>query len=154
MTSWYRRVANDLTEIPDCIDYFEKEAVDARADFDMYDGKTIEHHVGTLPGHTEFRFAQLQEINAILECLNIQLSALRSERFTHYTEHYNRTLSSRDAEKYIDGDQKVVNMLQLINEFALIRNIFTGIIKGIDSKNFMLTNIVKLRVAGLDDATL
>lgn len=154
MLSWFRQVSANLDAIPACIEFFEKEATEARVELDMYNGKPIEHHAGTLPGNTEHRFAQLQELNAILECLNIQLTAIRSERFTHYTVHYNRTLSSRDAEKYIDGDKEVISMMQLINEFALIRNIFTGIIKGIDSKNFMLTNITKLRVAGLDDATL
>lgn len=154
MVSWYRRVTDDFTAIPACIEFFEKEAADARVELDMYNGRTIEYHAGTLPGYHEFRFAQLQEINAILECLNIQLGVIKSKRFQHYFEHYNRTLTYRDAEKYVEGDQEVVDMLQLINEFALIRNVYTGIIKGLSSKDYMITNIVKLRVAGLDDATL
>ena len=45
-------------------------------------------------------------------------------------------------------------MSQLINEFALVRNKYLGLLKAIDAKQFQINNIVKLRVAGLDDAEL
>ena len=63
-------------------------------------------------------------------------------------------MTSRDAEKYIDGEDEVVTMSQLINEFALVRNKYLGLLKAIDAKQFQINNIVKLRVAGLDDAEL
>ena len=63
-------------------------------------------------------------------------------------------MTSRDAEKYIDGEDEVVTMSQLINEFVLVRNKYLGLLKAIDAKQFQINNIVKLRVAGLDDAEL
>jgi hypothetical protein len=63
-------------------------------------------------------------------------------------------LSSRDAEKYVDGETEVVEYEELINEVALLRNQYLGIIKALDSKNWTLSNIVKLRAAGMEDATL
>ena len=116
--------------------------------------QTIERNSAELPGVVEFRFNQLQEIEAILEFLNIRLRKLRSEKFKKYLEAYNKTLSSRDAEKYIDGEQEVVDMALLINEFALVRNKFLGIIKGLDQKSWQLGHITRLRVAGLDDARI
>jgi hypothetical protein len=47
-----------------------------------------------------------------------------------------------------------VDTSNLVNEFALLRNKFLGLLKAIDSKQFQINNIVKLRVAGLDDAEL
>jgi hypothetical protein len=63
-------------------------------------------------------------------------------------------MSSRDAEKYSDGEPEVLEMQRLINEFALIRNKYQGLIKGIDVKQFMISNITKLRVAGMEDASV
>ena len=63
-------------------------------------------------------------------------------------------LSSRDAEKYVDGEQEVVNYEIMINEVALIRNKWLGIMKGLESKNFMLGHVVRLRAAGMEDITL
>ena len=48
----------------------------------------------------------------------------------------------------------MVNTSILINEIALLRNQYLGITKSLETKNFMMSNVVKLRVAGLDDAHL
>ncbi len=107
-----------------------------------------------MPGQVEWRFNQLQEIEAILEHLNIELRKIRSAKFRQFTEHYNRTLSSRDAEKYVDGEPEVSQMENLINEFALLRNKYIGLTKALDAKSFQINNITKLRVAGLEDVEL
>ena len=107
-----------------------------------------------MPGIVEHRFNQLQEIEAILEHLNIELRKLRSQHYRKYLEHYQRQLTSRDVEKYIEGEQDVVDLTHLINEFALVRNKFHGLIKALDAKQFQLNNIIKLRAAGLEDLGL
>ena len=114
----------------------------------------LEQHSRELPGIFEYRFNQLQEIEAILEHLNIDLRKLRSEKFKKFIEHYNRALTSRDAEKYVDSDAEVVSLSKLVNEFSLLRNKYLGLIKALDTKQWQVTNIVKLRVAGMDDATM
>jgi hypothetical protein len=43
---------------------------------------------------------------------------------------------------------------KIINEFALLRNKWLGITKALDQKQWQITNIVKLRVAGMEDAHL
>jgi len=107
-----------------------------------------------MPGIVEQRFNQLQEIEAILQYMNIELRRLRSKHFKKYLENYQRALSSRDVEKYVDGESDVVDYEKIINEFALLRNKWLGITKGLDQKQWQITNIVKLRVAGMEDATL
>ena len=102
----------------------------------------------------EHRFAQLQEIEAILRHLEIQLSKVRSKWFKKYLENYQRALSSRDVEKYVDGEQEVVDYEDLINQFALLRNQWLAVLKGLDQKQWQITNIVKLRCAGLEDASV
>jgi hypothetical protein len=115
---------------------------------------SLERASREMPGIVEYRFNQLQEIEAILEHLNIELRKVRSAKFRQFTEHYNRTLSSRDAEKYVDGETEVADMESIINEFALIRNKFIGLTKALDSKQFQINNVTKLRVAGLEDVEL
>lgn len=153
MSNWYYRVTKDLSEVPAFIDYYEAELETARTELSLK-GKSLERHAGELPGLVEQRFAQLQEIEAILEYLNIQLRKQRSAEFKKFLEAYNKALSSRDAEKYVDGVQAIVDTTMLVNEVALLRNKFLGISKGFEAKNFMTGHIIKLRVAGLDDASL
>lgn len=152
MSDWFRRVTGDLSQLPDAIAYFESELQGARPETSLKGN--LEMNSRLMPGIVEHRFNQLQEIEAILEYLNIQLRKKRSEVFKKFIENYNRALSSRDAEKYVDGDPDVVQWQMLINEFSMIRNKYLGLMKAIDSKQFQINNITKLRVAGMEDTTL
>lgn len=153
MSNWYYRVTANIAEIPNFIMHFEAELEDARRELSLK-GKTLERHASELPGLVEQRFAQLQEIEAVLEWLNIKLRKDRSAEFKKFLEAYAKALSSRDAEKYVDGVQSIVDTTLLVNEVALLRNKFLGISKGFEAKNFMTGHIIKLRVAGLDDASM
>lgn len=149
---WYNKVVKDLGNIPDFILYYENELLIARTELKI--SGRIEGESARLPGITELRFNQLQEIEAILNYLNIQLRKIRTKNYKKYLEAYQRALTSRDAEKYADGEDEVIDMETIINEVALLRNKWLGVIKGIENKQWMLGNITKLRCAGLDDASI
>ena len=149
---WYDRVSKDISEIPNAVNFFYNELEEARLDTNI--SGRIEKAAANMPSIVETRFNQLQEIEAILEYLNIELRRLRSQHFRKYLENYQRSLSSRDCEKFVDGESDVVDFEKIINDFALLRNKWLGIIKGLDIKQWQISNIVKLRTAGLDDATL
>ena len=146
---WYSRVTADLGAIPDFITHYENELIDAKQDCRI--GGIVEKNISALPGITEQRFNQLQEIEAVLNYLNIQLRKIRRKHFQKYLEGYARALTSRDAEKYVDGEDEVIDFETLINEVALLRNRYLGIMKAMESKNFMLGHIVRLRAAGMED---
>lgn len=147
-------MVDDLSTLPDAIDYFESQLDQARAQDLSMRGRPLERIAGDLPSVVELRFGQLQEIEAILEHLNIQLRKTRSGVFRRYLENYQRALSSRDVEKYVEGDEAVVDLAILINQFSLLRNQWLGLLKGLDQKSFGISNVIRLRTAGLDDATL
>lgn len=149
---WYNKVVADLGKIPDFINYFEGELAAAKGEIAIRGN--VEKSVSNLPGVTEHRFNQLQEIEAVLEYLNIQLRKIRRKHFQKYLEAYARALTSRDAEKYVDGEDEVVDFETIINEVALLRNKWLGVMKGLESKNFMLGHVVRLRTAGMEDITI
>ena len=146
---WYSKVIADLSNIPDFIAHYETELEDAKRDVRI--GGLVEKNITALPGITEHRFNQLQEIEAVLNHLNIQLRKIRRKHFQKYLEGYARALTSRDAEKYVDGEDEVIDFETIINEVALLRNRYLGILKAMESKNFMLGHIVRLRAAGMED---
>lgn len=150
--TWYNRVTNDLSCLPDFIAYYDKELAEAKKEVSVYGN--VEKNIASLPGITELRFNQLQEVEAILNFLNIQLKKIRKKYFQLYLEGYNRALSARDAEKYTDGEEEVTDYESLINEVSLIRNRYLGIMKALESKNFMLGHLVRLRVAGMEDVSI
>ena len=152
MSNWYTIISRDVGKIPEAIQHFETELQSAR--YEIKIKGSVEKQSAELPGVVENRFHQLQEIEAILEYLNIELRRLRSKFFKKYLENYQRALSSRDVEKYVDGEPDVVDYEKIINDVALLRDKWSAVTKGLDQKQWQLTNIVKLRVAGMEDATI
>ena len=149
---WYNKVVADLGKIPDFIRHYEKELDEAKKE--TYINGSLERAAANLPGITEHRFNQLQEIEAVLNFLNIELRKIRRKYFQKYLEGYQRALSSRDAEKYVDGEDDVIHFETFINEVALLRNKWLGLMKGLESKNFMIGHVVRLRTAGMEDIVL
>jgi len=149
---WYSRITANLGDIPDFIAHYEQELDVAKRDCKI--SGVIEKHIAALPGITEQRFNQLQEIEAVLNYLNIQLRKIRRKHFQKYLEGYARALTSRDAEKYVDGEDEVIDFETIINEVALLRNKWLGIMKGLDTKQWQMGHIVRLRTAGMEDITI
>lgn len=155
MTSWYGKITedpDDLTPLVDAMAYYEAEV--ERANKELNVSGRIEEIQKRIPGWAAFRFNQLQELEAILKYLNLKMDKKRGEKHRFYMEKYARAMSSRDAEKYAEGDDDVLEIAMLINQVALVRNKFLGVSKGIEYLHYQIGGIVKLRVAGIEDATL
>jgi len=149
---WYNRIVADMADVPDCIDYYDKQIEQAK--FECKIKGNLEKQIAQLPGVLEYRFNQLQEVEAILEYMNIQYNKEYRKEYRRFLESYNKALSSRDAEKYASAEPSVTDLEELKNMVALVRNKYLGIMKGIEAKNFMLGHITRLRAAGLEDVTL
>lgn len=145
---WYTRVTQDLSVLPDFISYYESELNAAKGECSIKG--VIEKNIAALPGTTEHRFNQLQVVEAVLNYLNIQLRKTRSLAFKKYLEGYARSLTSRDAERYCDAEPDVVDMETLVNEVALLRNKWLGVMKGLEAKQWQMGHVVRLRTAGME----
>ena len=82
MINWYNEVSRSLEKIPNCVAYFEKELQEAKKQCKIYGN--LERASAALPGIVEERFGQLQQLEAILEYLNIELRRLRSKTFKKF----------------------------------------------------------------------
>ena len=152
MANWYSQITNNLGIIPDFISYYEGELISAKSEVKVIG--VVEKNIAAIPGITEHRFNQLQEIEAVLQYLNLQLRKIRRKHFQKYLEAYNRALTDRTAEKYVYGEDEVIDMETIINEVALLRNKWLGIMKGLEAKQWQMGHIVRLRTAGMEDITI
>ena len=152
MSKWYSRVTanpSDFTPLIDAILYFEAELEEAR--FETKLKGSLEKASARLPGITAHRFGQLQEVEAILKYLEIRMAEVKGAAFKKYFEHYQKSLSAREAEKYADADAKVIEIALLINQIARVRNQYLAVMKGLDAKNWQISNLTKLKAAGFED---
>jgi hypothetical protein len=153
--NWYYEVSKDpsnLAPIVMALQYFDEQYEEARKDITIKG--LLERDAAKIPGTVEHRWSQLQELEAILEFLENEFKRVKIAAFKKYFESYQRTLTSREAGMYADADDKVLEISEIKNQVALVRNKFLGIMKGLESKSFAINNITKLRCAGLEDAQL
>jgi hypothetical protein len=149
---WYNKIVDDMGQLPDAIDWFQKQLETSWVEAKIIGG--IERAAQELSGIMAYRFGQLQEVEAILKHLNIRYDKMRSDHYRKYLERYQRELTDRSIEKYIDGEDDVVTMATLINEVALVRNKYLALIKGLEQKSYNISNIIRLRVVGMETVTL
>jgi hypothetical protein len=150
--SWYNRVTSDLSTIPDFIAHYESLLIQAKKDVRI--SGNVEKSIASLPGITEQHFHDLQTVEAVLKYLELQLRKIRTQYFRKYLEAYNRQLTSRDADRYVEGEEEVIDFESILNSVALIRNQYLGIIKALEQKSFGMGHIVRLRTAGMENISM
>ena len=157
MAQWYYRVAKDPSNfygpLGEALEYFHGQYEQARKELKPGRGNNMSEYAADLAGAVEYRYGQLQELEAILEFVRIQYDKIRGERKRNFLEHYNRQLTDRQASEYADIEDEVLMLREFIQQVALVRNLYLGISKGLEVLHYQLSNITKLRVAGLEDAT-
>ena len=143
----------DLIKAMDAADAYADEYELARQDLNV-NGVKIESIGGTIPGMSAHRFAQLQDIEAIIEHLETREKRKLVEKMRHYLEHYQRTLSDKVAKDYAEASDEVQLIRSVRQRVAYVRNLFMGIMKGLEYLHYQITNVTKLRCAGLEDAEI
>lgn len=152
MSKYLQMIKDNASNINTVLEYFNNEYEEARKELKI--NGVLQEQVSELSSIFEYRYAQLQEIESILEYFNIKMKGIKSSLYQKFMNTSARSLTSNDVKQYIDGDKNVVEIQLVINDIALIRNKYIGLSKGFETKNFMISNIVKLHIAGLDNIIL
>lgn len=144
---WFR-IGCDPSGLVSFLEYFYKQYEIGRERLEIKG--SLEKAAKQISLEVELRFSQLQVINGVVRHYEIEEEKLRAAAFRKYMESYSRSLSSRDAEKYAAGEEDVIALQHVLNEVVLLRNLFVGLTKALETKHFQITNVIKLRVAGIE----
>lgn len=147
---WYNKVSKNINNLPKALEYFEKELEDAKKDCQLT-GCSLERSSSMLPGIVEQRFAQYQELDAILELLKIQFNKIKGNHIREYHLTNSKAYASTTIDKILLSEDDVVDFLGMINEVTLLKNKWAGITKALEVKQWQITNLIKWKSLGLDD---
>jgi hypothetical protein len=156
MARWYSKIttSNDyFGAIGDAIEYFYAEYEVAHEELRPKRGSSMTDTSLRIPGMVEYRYGQLQELEAILKFLEIKYDMAYGDHKRLFFEHYNRQLSEKQAGERANIEPDVVILREFIQQVSLIRNLFIAVTKGLEALHFQMGHIVKLKQAGLEDAT-
>ena len=154
MNQWFKLIVmqQEISALPDFMDYYDRELEEARKEVKIQG--SLEKESARLPGYFEHRFAQLQEIEGVLEYFKKQEENEKNKKIRHFKEHYNTELSDRNAERYASTDPEVLFWSECILHIGVLHKQMLGVTKALDTKNFQIGHIIRLRTAGIEDATI
>jgi len=99
---------------------------------------------------------RLDEVRAELKALRNyyrgKADRVRGTLYREYLEQYSRALAARDIEQYINSDKRWQKADDLAQEIELLYSKYESLVEAFRSKGWAISHIVKLRVAGLEDA--
>ena len=152
---WFRAITadeNDLSPIAEALSFFQTEYEEGQAELKVK-GRRIDDVACKLPGIMEYRFAQYQELETILQYLEKVEAKATIEQTQWFMSNYQRQIPEHVARKYAEVEPKVFALTKIKLEVATVRNNFLALFKGIEALHYQVRNIVMLRTAGFDDAT-
>lgn len=152
---YYSKLVNDpanLSPIVDAYEYYmdQYEEGTKEANALMKRGQSLETASIKISGIVGYRYGQLQECEQILSFLENRETRLIGQKRRLYREHYNRELTDSMVEKYSTTDSEVLDLVEIRNMFALVRNKFLGLSKHLEYLHYQISNLTKLRQAGID----
>jgi hypothetical protein len=96
----------------------------------------------------------LQECKTVEDIVRMKLEEKEGHLYKKYNENHQRALGQRDIGQYIKGDPEYVEIYEIILEIVHVRRKLESIVEALKSMGWSISNIVKLRIAQLEYATL
>jgi hypothetical protein len=137
---WSQKIRSNPSLLSDAIAFYATEYVSAKEDVEISLRKLEREKMGS--SHVfEYRLSQLQDLEAILKTLNINLMMLRKKLYKKFLEDTPKA----NIDFLVDIDDNVNALENSINEVALMRNLYLGILKGLHIKSSSVHMCIELR---------
>jgi len=138
-----------LDEIPNVIAEYEKglEEVESRL---VIKGKNLESANAEHAAWQLYYDSRRTDLYTLLKFFDAKTAAARGKLFKKFTEHYNRDLSDRQKDQYINNEETYLNQLEIYLEIKEIYEKYEAVCNAFKSRGFALNNITKIRVASLE----
>lgn len=132
---------------------YEKDMADADKNLEIK-GKTLERaNVENASWH--FYYDQRRaEIANIVRFLESEVEKVRGNLYKSYKEGHSIALSDREIGRYIDTEQAYLTVYRMLLEVKELHDKYQGLVESFTTRGYALNNIVRIRVAGLEDVEI
>ncbi len=153
--SLIERLGKDYKNLPDILAEYEKgleeEIVKPKLNIK---GKNLEAANAEHAGWQLYYESRRADLHALAKYFEARTAAARGKLFKKYTETYNRTLSDRQKDKYIDNDEQYLSQYEIYLEIKEVYEKYEAVCNAFQSRGYALNNITKIRVASLEDVNI
>lgn len=152
MQFWYNIIKKDITKLQECLDHYDKEYEEFLPNFNIT-GNLVDLSV-RIPGLIEHCHSCIDDISSVYRFIETLYDSAKAAAYKKYNESYNKGLSETAKNQYASNEKGVVDIKIKLTDIKFIQNKFESVAKGLETMNYMLSNVVKLKVAGIDMAEI
>jgi len=153
--SLIERLGEDYKNLPDILTEYEailsEDLVSPRL---QIKGKNLEAANAEHAAWHLYYESRRAEMSSLVKFFDAKTAAVRGQLFKKFTEHYNRDLSDRQKDKYIDNEQKYLDQIEVYLEIKEIYEKYEAVCNAFQSRGYALNNITKIRVASLESVII
>lgn len=142
-----------LGKIPGRIALYEQLIENAESVFELA-GKGLEECCKAHAQNLMFYDVMLQECKTIEETIKFKVEEIESQLYQKYHTGMQLKLSSTDIRQYIKGDPIFVKACEILVEVQHTKRRLEAVVEALKSMGWSINNIVKLRIAQIEHATL
>lgn len=151
--SLIERLGKDCKNLPNILIEYEKELEGFEAKLTIK-GKNLETANAEHAGWHLYYDTRKAELYSLVKFFEGKTAAARGKLFKKYTETYNRELSDRQKDQYINNDDVYLRQLEIYLEIKEVYSKYEAVCNAFQSRGYSLNNITKIRIASLESAVI
>jgi broad specificity phosphatase PhoE len=139
--------------LPDILATYDNELKNAEQELSIK-GKSLEHANRDNPSLYVFYDQRRLELKTLVEFMENQVERTRGRLFRNFTENFNRDLSDRAKNEYINGEQAYLDIYEIYLEVRDLQQQYESVVEAFKLRGYALKNITEIRVAQLENVVL
>jgi len=147
--SLIERLGEDYKNLPVILAEYEKGLEEVEANIAIK-GKNLEAANAEHSSWYYYYESRRAELSTLEKFFDAKTAAARGRLFKKFTETYNRDLSDRQKEHYINNEEAYLKQNEVYLEIREIYKKYEAVCEAYKSRGFKLNNITKIRVASLE----
>lgn len=150
------RIAGIIDNADDLVRLIEKydAAIEEAGDAVTVSGKTLED-ANMEQGPLLLKYARLHaEAKNVSRLLDARGDSVRVRLHKGIQKNSDRALSDRTIDKYVDGDQEMLDHLALLIELRSLEEKLAAVVEAVKTRGYALNNITRARIEGVHMAVL
>jgi len=151
--SLIERLGKDYKNLPDILAEYEKGLEETKPRIEIK-GKNLEAANSEHAAWQLYYESRRADLRTLVKYFEARTASARGKLFKKFTETYNRELSDRQKEKYIDNEEQYLSQYEIYLEIKDVYEQYEAVCNAFQSRGYALNNITKIRVASLEDVII
>lgn len=117
-------------------------------------GKSLENANKENPSLYAYYDQRRLELKTLVDYMDNQVQRARGRLFRTFTENFNRDLSDRAKDKFIDNEQGYLDIYEIYLEVKDLQQQYESVVEAFKLRGYALKNITEIRVHQIENVVL